>query len=310
MPIVDAAGIDTYVRIRTAVTPENPDSADQVAWENATYPGEVWRLLAPDPDGHAIGTAAVGRIWMHGPGYERYWLGIWVLPRARGHGAGTALYAACSDVARSMGKTGFQTELSEAQVEGHRFLAGRGFREVERMKAVRLDLNERAQPAATPPPGIRITTLAADPQLLPGVHRVAVEAFPDVPTGDEPLYAGSLDEFAARDVYRAGVPLDGFMVAIDEASGEVAGYANLVMDPGSSTVASHDMTAVRPFSRGRGVATALKRATIAWAIEHGLEALETGNDEANAPMRAVNAALGYRPRPDWIGLHGPLAPGS
>jgi hypothetical protein len=49
-------------------------------------------------------------------------------------------------------------------------------------------------------------------------------------------------------------------------------------------------------------------ATIAWAIAAGLEALETGNDETNAPMRAVNARLGYRPLPDVIGLQGPLAP--
>jgi GNAT superfamily N-acetyltransferase len=140
------------------------------------------------------------------------------------------------------------------------------------------------------------------------VHRVAVEAFPDVPTGGEPLHAGTYEEFAARDVDRAGVPRDGFVIAVDEATGEAAGYANLLFVPGSTTVALHDMTAVRPSFRGRGIATALKRATIAWAIANGLEALETGNDETNAPMRAVNRALGYRPIPDLIGLQGPLAP--
>jgi RimJ/RimL family protein N-acetyltransferase len=57
------------------------------------------------------------------------------------------------------------------------------------------------------------------------------------------------------------------------------------------------------------VATALKRATIAWAVEHGLEALETGNDEDNLPMRAVNARLGYTPMPDLLTLRGPLSPG-
>ena len=68
------------------------------------------------------------------------------------------------------------------------------------------------------------------------------------------------------------------------------------------------MTAVRRAYRGRGIAGALKRATIGWAVEHDLEALETGNDVENAPMRAVNAMLGYSPTPDWIGLRGPLAP--
>ena len=75
----------------------------------------------------------------------------------------------------------------------------------------------------------------------------------------------------------------------------MVGYASLLYDAASTTVAYHDMTAVRRAYRGRGIAGALKRATIAWAIEHGLEALDTGNDDDNAPMRAVNLALGYRP---------------
>jgi GNAT superfamily N-acetyltransferase len=87
-----------------------------------------------------------------------------------------------------------------------------------------------------------------------------------------------------------------------------ATYEPLLFAPGSSTLAWHDMTAVRPAWRSRGVATALKRATIAWAIAHGLETLATCNDEANAPMRAVNARLGYRPMPDVLTVRGPLAP--
>ena len=111
-----------------------------------------------------------------------------------------------------------------------------------------------------------------------------------------------------REVERPDVPSDAFHVALDAASGEAVGYASLLLAPGSTTVAWHGMTAVRPAYRGRGIATALKRATIAWAIDHGLEALETINDVHNAPMRAVNAALGYAPMPDIVGLKGPLAP--
>ena len=86
----------------------------------------------------------------------------------------------------------------------------------------------------------------------------------------------------------------------------VIGYASLFMLPGSTTRAYHDMTAVRREFRGRGIARELKHATIAWAIDHGLTTLETGNDEANAPMRALNARLGYRPQPDEITMRGPL----
>ena len=88
------------------------------------------------------------------------------------------------------------------------------------------------------------------------------------------------------------------------ASGRVIGYASLMLRPGSRSVAWHDMTAVLREWRGRGVAAALKRATVGWAIANGLEALETGNDVDNAPMRAINARLGFRPLPDYIVMRG------
>lgn len=304
----DDAALADYVRIRNSVAPENADSLEQIAWQGKAYPGQGARFLALDAHGPAVGTATTGRIWMYGPEFERYWLGIWVLPEARGRGLGSTLYAAASDAAREAGKTGFQTELSEVHEEGHRFLAHRGFVETERNKMVRLDLADLAPPDAGPPAGIRLVTLAELPNLVGGVHAVALEAFPDIPAADEPMDVGSLEAFVARDVERTGIPQDAFFVAVDDVTGDVAGYASLIYDAASTTVAYHDMTAVRRAYRGRGIATALKRATIAWAIEHGLEALDTGNDEENAPMRAVNLALGYHSVPDWIGLQGPLAP--
>ena len=193
-----------------------------------------------------------------------------MLPAARERGVGSALYAAASDAARRAGKTGFQTELSEAYPDGHRFLARRGFVETDRSKMVRLDLAGVAAPEASVPPGISLATLAERPELVEGVHATALEAFADIPSGDEPLDVGSLDAFVARDVDRVGIPKDAFFVALDDASGEVAGYASLIYEAGSTTVAYHDMTAVRRAYRGRGIAGALKRATIAWAVEHGL----------------------------------------
>jgi GNAT superfamily N-acetyltransferase len=121
------------------------------------------------------------------------------------------------------------------------------------------------------------------------------------------MVAGELAEFRARDVDRPSIPKDGFFVAVDEATGRVVGYASLILVPGQANrKAWHDMTAVLRSWRGRGLATALKRATIGWAIENGIEVLITGNDVGNAPMRAVNARLGYRPLPDLLTMRGPL----
>ena len=302
----DAEGTRRFVEIVNAVTPEWPTSVEDIAWSDATYPGGA-RLLGRI-DGRVVGAASVGRIYMYEPTFERHWVGLHVLPDARRRGLGTRLWAAASGVSRAAGKTGHQTDVSEAQADGLAFLEHRGFTELERHKMLQLDLRGLAVPEVPRPPGVALTTLRDRPDLELGVYQVAVAAYPDIPSAEEPMVVGSAEEFLARDVRRDGVPADGFPIALDEATGEVVGWASLLFVPGSTTMAWHDMTAVHPAWRGRGVATALKLATIRWAIEHGLETLETGNDPENAPMRAVNARLGYHPIPDMLTMRGPLAP--
>jgi GNAT superfamily N-acetyltransferase len=302
-PVTVEGDIEALVEILNAANPESPTSLDEIRWSDATYPGGV-RFLA-ELDGRAVGAATVGRIYVFPPDHPALWAIIGVLPDARRGGIGERLLDEVSSVARSRGKSELYLRCAGDRPEAIGFLAHRGFAEAERSKTVRLDLAGRPVPDIEPPPGIELTTIAARPDLIEGVHAVAIETFPDVP-GDEPMAVGDLAEFRARDVDRPSVPKDAFFVAVDTASDRVVGYACLLMQPGSTTIAYHDMTAVLRAYRGRGIARELKNATIAWAIEHGLTALETGNDEANAPMRAVNARLGYEPMPDEVFMRGPL----
>ena len=303
-PVATDEDLAALVAITNAVTPDDPSSLDELRWADATYPGAV-RFLARLDD-RVVGAGTVGRIYIHPPEYADLWCSLLVDPAARRRGAGTALLAAIGDEARRAGKTGLQLRAWVHRPDGIAFLEHRGFVELERARMVRLELAGLAAPEVAPPPGIRFTTLADEPDLVTAVHDVALEAFDDIPGGDEPMAAGDLAEFRARDVDRPGIPPEAFVVAVDEASGDVVGYASLLFVPGSTTVAWHDMTAVRRAWRGRGLATTLKRATIAWSIANGLEALETGNDEDNAAMRAVNLRLGYAPLPDELTMRGPL----
>ncbi|HUP55424.1 MAG TPA: GNAT family N-acetyltransferase [Methylomirabilota bacterium] len=296
--------LERLVAIVNATSPDEPTSLDDIHWSNATYPGGT-RYLA-ELDGKAVGAATVGRIYMYPPDHPGFWGAIAVLPEARRRGIGEALLRAISETARSAGKTELHIRCADDRPEGIGFLAHRRFSELERSKTVRLELADIAAPTLEPPAGIELTTLAARPDLVTGVYAVAIEAFDDIPGGDRPMAPGDLAEFRARDVDRPSIPRDAFVVAVDQASGHVVGYASLIMAPGSTTTAWHDMTAVLRAYRGRGIAGALKDATIAWALDNGLTALETGNDEANAAMRAVNARLGYRPLPDEVTMRGPL----
>jgi predicted GNAT family N-acyltransferase len=91
------------------------------------------------------------------------------------------------------------------------------------------------------------------------------------------------------------------------AGDEVVGYAKLSLTAAQPTVAFHDITGVKRAWRGRCVASALKRAEIAWAKWNGYERLSTMNEERNEPIRRLNARLGYRPAPGEIYLEGPLS---
>lgn len=302
------ADLEAIAAIVTLVSPEEPTSVDELIWADRTYPGGA-RYLA-ESRGVAVGAATIGRIYMYPPDFPALWATIDVVPAARRLGTGTLLLRAVSEHARRNGKPELHIPVSEARPESVAFLRNRGFTEYERAKSVELSLDGLTPPEVRPPEGVAITSLGARPDLVDGVHRVATESFADIPGGETPMAVGDLAEFRARDIDRPLIPLDAFMVATDTASGLVIGYASLILAPGTvRRLAWHDMTAVLRAWRGRGVAAALKRATIRWAIDHGLDVLQTGNDVDNAAMRAVNGRLGYRPLPDLLTMRGPLFDG-
>jgi mycothiol synthase len=300
--------LDAIAGIVNETSPEEPTSVDELRWADSTYPGGV-RFVA-EVAGRPVGAATVGRIYVHPPEFPAYWATIDVLGDARRQGIGSALLVAVSDVARAAGKPELHIPAFDSRPEGVQFLLHRHFMEYERAKAVELPLAGMSPPEVRLPAGVRLHTLAERPDLVAGVHDVASEAFLDISGGETPMTVGDLAEFRARDVDKPSIPKDGFFVGVDEATGQVAGYASLVMVPGSANRrAWHDMTAVLRSWRGRGLATALKRATIGWSIRNGLDVLVTGNDVENASMRAVNARLGYRPIPDLLIMRGPVFDG-
>ena len=299
------ADLAEIARIVNRVRPDEPVTVEEMRWADDKYPGSK-RFLAW-LDGEAIGVGGGGRVYVFPPEHPAWWGSLTVLPEHRRRGVGSALLAAVSEAAGAAGKTELMGRTTADRADAIEFLQHRGFHEHERMKVVRLALDGHPPMSIDAPAGVIITSLAARPDLVDGVYEVAKEALPDIP-GEGPTAPDTIEEFRMREIDRPQVPEGGFAVALDEASGQVIGYASLMLLSGGSKVAWHGMTAVGRAWRGRGVAGALKRATIEWARTNGLEALEGANDIENAPMRAVNRRLGYQPRPDEVGFRGPLWP--
>jgi RimJ/RimL family protein N-acetyltransferase len=111
--------------------------------------------------------------------------------------------------------------------------------------------------------------------------------------------APPFDEWLEGEERRSAVTF----VALD--GDEVVGYARLHLVPALPDRLENGLTAVRKSHRRRGLATALKRAQIAWAAEHGYREIITSMVDGNVAMRAVNERLGYDPLPAWIVVRGP-----
>jgi GNAT superfamily N-acetyltransferase len=304
-PVRSDGDLETFARIFETVLPEGGVDLEDLRWSDRTYPGGARYIGLLD--GRPVGAAGVGRVYVYGPEYAGFWSHGAVLAEARRHGVGGSLYRAVSEHARSSAKEFLLAMATDDQLEAIEFLVHRGFEVHERMKSVRLELAGLEPPEVGAPDGVEITTLEARPDLGPATYEVALEALPDIP-GDGPVAPGSLREYLARDVDKPSIPQWGFAVAVETVSGRVVGYASLSIPGGSPWLAWHHMTAVARSWRGRGLATALKRATIRAAIAHGLAAVEGQNDVDNTAMRAINRRLGYLPRPDEIIFRGPLAP--
>lgn len=154
------------------------------------------------------------------------------------------------------------------------------------------------------PEGMRVVTLADRPELLRGMYECLDEAVADVP-GDVPEIVPPWEEYELEHKQERYRP-DACFIAVAERDPErVLGFAQVVVPAATPTIAWHGFTAVRPEARGRGLARNLKIATIRRAKELGITMLRTENEERNAPMRAINAALGYQPLPGRVIVAGP-----
>jgi GNAT superfamily N-acetyltransferase len=228
-----------------------------------------------------------------------------VLREARHRGVGRLLYRRVSEHARELGRSELLMFAFEDDPDTLGFAARHDFTVVARTRSLRLTLAACPRPMVKPPAGVTIATLAERPELARGIWEVACAAFPDIPHGggDEPMQAGSYEEFVAGRLSGPRYIPDATFAAV--AGDEVIGYAQLVWMSRCAGIADHAMIAVRQGWRGRGVAQSLKAAQIAWAVDTGLHELRAGNEERNFPARAVNAHFPFVPLPDWLHLRGP-----
>jgi mycothiol synthase len=286
------ADLDAYIGIWNAVTPDEPADREQQRERRERDPQRLY-LLA-EWDGAVVAAGFAGRSDSPGRGF----LSPRVLPEARRRGIGTALLR---ELAAHLTALGFETASShvDGRDSGSLAFAERfGFQEVDRqVEQVRVLGDE---PSGEPPPGVRFVTVAERSELLREAYDLAVEGYADMATADAVTI--SLDDWL-RD--EATLPGGSFAAVVE---GEIIGYSGLVrLGDGA---AEDGLTVVRRVWRRRGLATALKRAKLAWAAQNGIRELVTWTQRGNDGMRAVNEQLGYMYRSVSVTVRAPLPLGA
>ncbi|WFE67368.1 GNAT family N-acetyltransferase [Micromonospora sp. WMMD714] len=246
-------------------------------------PEEKWTAWVAEADGQIVGWASAYRNTETSvPDFGEVSL-LHVHPEHRGRGTGTALLAAALAHLESLRIRRVRTWV---RTDSLSYARRHGFTPSRELRYSALDLRP-APPLPEPPAGVRLLPL----------------------TGLDPYQIYLLDVAAA-----AGEPGDVPVDATSYAYWRFASWENPGLDRAASTVAEtdgalvalslvkrdgdrmwSDFTATRPEYRGRGLARLTKQTALHRAAGNGVRTAYTSNDEANAPMLAVNERLGYRP---------------
>jgi GNAT superfamily N-acetyltransferase len=293
------AALERFLGVSNAVRPSDPlTPAMMIDWCSQAD-AMVWLLATVGGVDAAVGHGIIG--WHAEPGVCQ--LEVSVLQERRGQGLGDAVLGRLSGWALATTQTAADGTIAEGDVASLAWAERRGFSEVGRSSTLRLDLAGVLRPDVDPPSGITISSLAASPETIGGMYDVACEAYPDIP-GQESSEMAPFEKWRDNDIGGASDRPEATFVAL--AGDEVVGYAKLSLSEALPDIAFHDITGVKRAWRGRGIAGALKRAEIAWAIDGGYSALKTFNEERNAPIRALNERHGYVVEPGTIRVRGAL----
>ncbi|WP_328547912.1 GNAT family N-acetyltransferase [Streptomyces platensis] len=260
-------------------------------------------VTLPAPEG-ATGYAGVALLRLHDTeenAGNAFLDTLTVHPARRGRGVGRALWETVCGRLAAEGRTSVSA-LVERGGAGERFAVARGAECALPLVAYVQDVRTAPLPATGVPlpAGYRFATWSGVvPDAHAAAHARAHDAMEDAPTGDldeqhDPWDAERIRAAARVVLDRGGVLLT--VAVLAEADGAVAGYTELMLPTPDSVQAVQYDTVVVPAHRGRGLGRAVKLRMLEYlrAQWPDVQEIETTVADENTPMRAVNAALGYR----------------
>jgi GNAT superfamily N-acetyltransferase len=215
---------------------------------------------------------------------------IWVPPKLRGQGVGSALWDAAMLTARDRGAKRLTSHADSKDEASLRWLRARGATTGGLHLESTLELSD-VLPLTAPPPGVTIETL--DTTSSEEAWRAAFSAHnrlmldtPDAETNPTPI---------PYEIYRTLLAEPWQVCVARNEDGEYVGLTTVFVKNEREHIVNTMITAVNREWRNKGLATALKTAHAIKLRDAGWRAIITQNMEGNDHILAANKRLGFKP---------------
>jgi mycothiol synthase len=300
------ADIPRWVELLNLEYPDEPTTIEQEEHWERSYPkgNPRLRLAIEDSQGQFLAVGACEKpFWAIAPGvYTSY--GV-VHPSCRGRGIGQSLLDRLQSYAAAQGADKLWTDCRENQTHSMRFLESAGFRPygIRIEQAVDLeafDLKQfRGAFDRVTASGYRILTLAELRRERPNADRLLYEVFRET-VQDVPLPGGARISMDFEQWHKGleSPATDPNYIFLAMQGDKLVGETALELLKGGPAIT--DSTGVLRDHRGRGIALAIKLASLQALKERGYKEARTHNDTENPAILRVNEKIGYRRLPGWL----------
>ena len=289
--------------------PEDPETPVEVIIQRirATTPNQ-WRAIftARDSSGALVGTSFVGWNKNEPENAHARWTEVQVAPAHRRKGLGKALLRsaveACLDQRDDLmffGQTSDRVSSGEGFLKAIAATPGLPMR-LNQLVIADVDRAKLAEWSKIDPQGYRLEWADnAIPQPLVKAYLDAANAMNDMPKGDLKFADQEFTEEQLRErelwLQKAGIQW-WVVLAIEEATGEGAGFSEVNYDPRVGHIVQQGGTGVIGRHRGHQLGLWMKARMLQRLMKERPAAkyIRTGNANVNKQMLAINEQLGFR----------------